>query len=362
MATPSRAVSISGSGSGSGLVDGAAIRSTFECLDIDGDGFITKDDLLKGLDRLGLRSPDSSEGEDMLWEKLLYNDANKDGKISLEEFSSFALWRCEHLKKTFDELDMDGNGQLEYEEVQLALKKIGLDASKDSVKKIMNRMDADKDGKVSFEEFRQLTMMFPSTKINKIFDHAGNVFVVGYLLVPKSDRKSTASPTVVFASGGIAGFVSRTLTAPADRLKVMAQASTGPPKSLSETARGILKEGGVRAFWRGNGVNVMKIMPESACKFYAYEALKSRIIEDPDNVKVHERLLSGSLAGVLAQTIIYPMEVCKTRLAVSPEGQYRGLIHAARSIAKGEGARAFYGGLGASNLGIIPYAGVDLAV
>ena len=45
------------------------------------------------------------------------------------------------------------------------------------------------------------------------------------------------------------------------------------------------------------------------------------------------------------QAVIYPMELVRTRLAVSSQGQYKGMADCIRNVLKYEGVRAFYRGL-----------------
>lgn len=73
----------------------------------------------------------------------------------------------------------------------------------------------------------------------------------------------------------------------------------------------MLKEGGKRGMWRGNGINVLKIAPESAFKFMAYEQAK-RLIRGTrtKDLTIFERFMAGSLAGGFSQSLIYPLEVC----------------------------------------------------
>lgn len=85
-------------------------------------------------------------------------------------------------------------------------------------------------------------------------------------------QKSAPPGTLVLAAGAISGITSRTLTAPLDRIKLMLQAGnarnaeshcrlhipSNTRNSLTSAFQAIRSDGGIRAFWQGNGTNVIK--------------------------------------------------------------------------------------------------------
>lgn len=180
-------------------------------------------------------------------------------------------------------------------------------------------------------------------------------------MIPEGISKHVHATKYLIA-GGVAGAASRTATAPLDRLKVTLQVQT-THAAIGPAVKKIWSEGRFLGFFRGNGINVLKVAPESAIKFYSYEMLKNVIGGDDGNIGTPGRLLAGGLAGAVAQTSIYPMDLVKTRLQtyVCDRGSVPSLSKLSRDIWVQEGARAFYRGLVPSLLGIIPYAGIDLA-
>jgi len=181
-----------------------------------------------------------------------------------------------------------------------------------------------------------------------------------------SSAMTTASHEAIFLAGAAAGVVSRTATAPLDRLKMLMQVGTkwAPvrPAGVLGGLRAIYAQGGFLSFFQGNTANVIKVMPESGVKFWTYDWAKLYLCVDARHPRIFERLLAGACAGAASCIAIYPLEVAKTRLAVASPGTYEGLVHCLQSTVRAEGLGALYKGLGASLVGIMPFCAVDLAL
>lgn len=71
----------------------------------------------------------------------------------------------------------------------------------------------------------------------------------------------------------------------------------------------IVADGGMRALWRGNAVNVLKNGPETALRFGFYGRLKDTLFPGAKDLQPGQRLCTACMAGAGSLTLTYPMEV-----------------------------------------------------
>ncbi|XP_003742296.1 calcium-binding mitochondrial carrier protein SCaMC-2 [Galendromus occidentalis] len=341
------------------------LEDLFEKLDVNGDGRIDVSDLTEGLQKLGV--PHSSN---MAMKFIESSDLTRDGVVDFAEFAQYVREHERNLKLVFNRIDENADGHIDEQEIISSFWKMGIKIDQTEAHRLLRRMDTDGSLTINYEEWRDYLLFHPASNLHDIISlwrHHSTILDVGEdSLVPDDFTEAEFREGIWWrhlVSGGIAGTVSRTCTAPLDRIKVFLQVHGKECGTVKNCYKQMIAEGGRKSLWRGNGVNVMKIGPESAIKFLAYEKAKQIIRGDEQrDVTPMERFCAGSIAGSTAQTIIYPMEVLKTRLALRKTGQYNGIFDAARKIFRQEGLSSFYRGYVPNLLGIIPYAGIDLAV
>jgi len=157
---------------------------------------------------------------------------------------------------------------------------------------------------------------------------------------------------------------------------------------------GIAKDEGIRGFWKGNGANVLRIIPTSAVRFYSFESYKKLLRqllrkEDLQTVKhtslfpppiwsssamcchslqwsarlnkQRELLVASACAGTTAAVVAFPIDFVRTRLTAqtSSNKYYQGVVNAVVSIYRHEGPLGFYKGIVPSILNTAPYIAIN---
>ncbi|CAN1317901.1 Calcium-dependent mitochondrial ATP-magnesium/phosphate carrier protein 2 [Linum perenne] len=301
------------------------IRSLFNFFDVGNTGYLDYAQIETGLSALQIPA-EYKYAKDLL--KVC--DANRDGRVDYQEFKRYMDDKELELYRIFQAIDVEHNGCILPEELWDALVKAGIQIDDEELARFVEHVDKDNDGIITFEEWRDFLLLYPhEATMENIYHYWERVCLVDigeHAVIPEGISKQVHR-SKYFIAGGIAGAASRTATAPLDRLKVVLQV---------QTARASLVPA-IKKIWKAGD-------------------------EDTD-IGTSGRLLAGGLAGAVAQTAVYPMDLVKTRLQTHPceGGKAPNLGTLTRDIWVHEGPRAFYKGLVPSLLGIIPYAGIDLA-
>ncbi|KAL0339646.1 UNVERIFIED_CONTAM: Calcium-dependent protein kinase [Sesamum radiatum] len=130
----------------------AGIKEGFQLMDTGNKGKIDINELRTGLHKLGHQIPEAD-----LQVLMEAGDIDKDGYLDCAEFVAISvhlrkMGNDDHLRKAFEFFDKNESGYIEIEELREALADEA-ETSEDVINAIIQDVDTDKDGRISYEEF-----------------------------------------------------------------------------------------------------------------------------------------------------------------------------------------------------------------
>ncbi|KAH9462209.1 hypothetical protein MJO29_003072 [Puccinia striiformis f. sp. tritici] len=199
--------------------------------------------------------------------------------------------------------------------------------------------------------------------------------------IQKTTADSTSSHLLeYFIAGGTAGAMSRTVVSPLERLKIIFQCQgPGSPtyQGMWPSLVKIGKEEGWRGYFKGNGINVIRIAPYSAIQFSSYEIAKkllTRFSSKEGELTTPLRLGAGAIAGICSVVSTYPLDLVRSRISIisasiggssstrTHPNPGMGMVKMSVQVYQNEGGiRGLYRGLIPTVIGVAPYVGSNFA-
>merc|ERR1719375_927852 len=137
----------------------AEFKEAFSLFDIDGDGTITTKELGTVMRSLG-QNPSEAELQDMINEV----DEDKNGTIDFQEFLVMMSKKMkdtdaeEEIKEAFKVFDKDGNGFISAAELRHVMTNLGEKLTDEEVDEMIREADVDGDGQINYDEFVKMMM------------------------------------------------------------------------------------------------------------------------------------------------------------------------------------------------------------
>lgn len=180
-----------------------------------------------------------------------------------------------------------------------------------------------------------------------------------------------------FVSGALAGAMAKAVLAPLETLRTRMVVGVGS-RSIGAAFAEIVREGGWRGLWAGNGVNMLRIVPTQAIEFATFEAVR-RALEEMQHqhqsqlqlqlgqeekdksiintwaLRLSPVAVGGAAAGIISTLLCHPLEVLKDRLTIN-RAAYPSLGAAVAKIHADAGLGGFYAGLCPTLAGMLPYS------
>jgi solute carrier family 25 (adenine nucleotide translocator) protein 4/5/6/31 len=167
--------------------------------------------------------------------------------------------------------------------------------------------------------------------------------------------------------------------APVERVKLLMQTQDSNPDVLSgkvkkytgigDCMKRVYAEQGMGAFWRGNLVNVLRYAPQQGSALAFNDAINNLFPNYDSKTQFWQsfaaKLTSGGLAGAAANTICYPFDFARTRLASdlkAGKGQFNGIFDCILTTVRNQGITGLYTGWAVTCAGAFVYRAGQLGL
>ena len=152
-----------------------------------------------------------------------------------------------------------------------------------------------------------------------------------------------------FLAGALAGAIGSCAGNPFDVLKTKMMADKEGNKGLGETAGEVMRSEGIKGFYKGFNVNVMRAMVLNATKMACYDTCKAYIIAAFAVEGLLLQFMAAFTAGLFMTITVAPFDMCRTLLMnQKPDADgkmpYGSLLDCAGKIISESGPMGFYKG------------------
>jgi solute carrier family 25 (adenine nucleotide translocator) protein 4/5/6/31 len=180
------------------------------------------------------------------------------------------------------------------------------------------------------------------------------------------------------AAGGLSGAVAKTITAPIEKIKLAIQNQASNPRIISGEMKPYsgmadcftrhVSELGMSSLWRGNVANCVRYVPTAASNLACKDAIKRQFPKYSKETEFLKfagaQVASGSAAGAVTNTLVYPLIYVRTVLGadLGAVKKYSGMGDCLVKTVKANGFFSLYNGIAPSTCGIVVYRGTQFGL
>lgn len=242
------------------MTSSTELRTLFDKLDKNKDGKIDFNELREYFNELNVESskPNNSQTQTKsVFEKMTSSKNDRNVHLDFRDFVEYVTETDRKMQILFQDLDLDKNGIIDREEIKRGFENLGIFLSDAQTDKLLENIDRNNSLQIDWKEWRDFFRFAPHDRIEEALRYWRTETFVDYAdqSIPNDFTKKEKESGFWWrnlVAGGLAGAISRTCTAPLDRVRIFLQVHGVENKiGIKQAIKNMIKEGGIKSMWRG---------------------------------------------------------------------------------------------------------------